>query len=104
MQFLRKDAGGARRAEGGALKSLRVDAARSKSTRIWRIGWATSRVPSHLRGCCRNLLSPHRSSAPAPRSSWTPARALHVEADEPTLIRLDEVVPGRRTAPEDCGW
>ncbi len=78
MEFLRKDAGGARRAEVGAQQSGAV-------ARAW-------------------LLSQPAVTAPiiGPRTQEQ-LRALHVEADEPTLIRLHEVVLGRRTALEDCG-
>ena len=78
MQFLRKDAGGARRAEVGTQQSGDV-------ARAW-------------------LLSQPAVTAPiiGPRTEEQ-LRALDVEVDEPTLIRLDEVVPGRRTALEDCG-
>jgi len=78
MEFLRKDAGGARRAEGRAQQSGDV-------ARAW-------------------LLSQPAVTAPiiGPRTQEQ-LRALHVEADEPTLIRLHEVVLGRRTALEDCG-
>ena len=76
MQFLRKDAGGARRAEGRAAGDV---------ARAW-------------------LLSQPAVTAPiiGPRTEER-LRALDVEVDEPTLIRLHEVVPGRRTALEDCG-
>jgi len=76
MQFLRKDAGGARRAEGRAAGDV---------ARAW-------------------LLSQPAVTAPiiGPRTQEQ-LRALDVEVDEPTLIRLHEVVPGRRTALEDCG-
>jgi aryl-alcohol dehydrogenase-like predicted oxidoreductase len=76
MQFLRKDAGGARRAEGRAAGDV---------ARAW-------------------LLSQPAVTAPiiGPRTEEQ-LRALDVEVDEPTLIRLHEVVPGRRTALEDCG-
>ena len=76
MQFLRKDAGGARRAEGRAAGDV---------ARAW-------------------LLSQPAVTAPiiGPRTEEQ-LRALDVEVDEPTLIRLHEVVPERRTALEDCG-
>ena len=76
MQFLRKDAGGARRAEGRAAGDV---------ARAW-------------------LLSQPAVTAPiiGPRTQEQ-LRALDVEVDEPTLIRLHEVVLGRRTALEDCG-
>jgi len=78
MQFLRKDAGGARRAEVGTQQSGDV-------ARAW-------------------LLSQPAVTAPiiGPRTQEQ-LRALDVEVDEPTLIRLHEVVPERRTALEDCG-
>ncbi len=78
MEFLRKDAGGARRAEGRAQQSGDV-----------------------AHAC---LLSQPAVTAPVigPRTQEQ-LRALDVEVDEPTLIRLHEVVPGRRTAREDCG-
>ena len=76
MQFLRKDAGGARRAEGRAAGDV---------ARAW-------------------LLSQPAVTAPiiGPRTEEQ-LRALDVELDEPTLIRLHEFVPGCRTALEDCG-
>jgi len=78
MEFLRKDAGGARRAEVGTQQSGDV-------ARAW-------------------LLSQPAVTAPiiGPRTQEQ-LRALDVEVDEPTLIRLHEVVPERRTALEDCG-
>ena len=78
MQFLRKDAGGARRAEVGTQQPGDV-------ARAW-------------------LLSQPAVTAPiiGPRTQEQ-LRALDVEVDEPTLIRLHEVVPERRTALEDCG-
>ena len=78
MEFLRKDAGGARRAEVGTQQSGDV-------ARAW-------------------LLSQPAVTAPVigPRTQEQ-LRALDVEVDEPTLIRLHEVVLGRRTALEDCG-
>jgi len=78
MEFLRKDAGGARRAEVGTQQSGDV-------ARAW-------------------LLSQPAVTAPiiGPRTEEQ-LRALDVEVDEPTLIRLHEVVPERRTALEDCG-
>jgi aryl-alcohol dehydrogenase-like predicted oxidoreductase len=76
MQFLRKDAGGARRAEGRAAGDV---------ARAW-------------------LLSQPAVTAPiiGPRTEEQ-LRALDVEVDEPTLIRLHEFVPGCRTVLEDCG-
>ena len=78
MEFLRKDAGGARRAEVGTQQSGDV-------ARAW-------------------LLSQPAVTAPiiGPRTEEK-LRALDVEVDEPTLIRLHEVVPGCRTAREDRG-
>ena len=76
MQFLRKDAGGARRAEGRAAGDV---------ARAW-------------------LLSQPAVTAPiiGPRTEEQ-LRALDVQLDEPTLARLDEFVPGCRTVLEDCG-
>ena len=76
MQFLRKDAGGARRAEVRAAGDV---------ARAW-------------------LLSQPAVTAPiiGPRTEEQ-LRALDVEVDEPTLIRLHEFVPGCRTVLEDCG-
>ena len=69
---------GARRAEGGTRQSGDV-------ARAW-------------------LLSQPAVTAPiiGPRTQEQ-LRALDVEVDEPTLIRLHEFVPGRRTAREDAG-
>jgi len=81
MQFLRKDAGGARRAEGRAAGDV---------ARAW-------------------LLSQPAVTAPiiGPRTQEqldAALRALDVQLDEPTLARLDEIFPGHRTAPEDYAW
>ena len=78
MEFLRKDAGDARRAEVGTQQSGDV-------ARAW-------------------LLSQPAVTAPiiGPRTEGQ-LRALDVEVDEPTLIRLHEFVPGCRTVLEDCG-
>ena len=76
MQFLRKDAGGARRAEGRAAGDV---------ARAWLLSQPA--VTASITG---------------PRTQEQ-LRALDVEVDEPTLIRLHEVVPGCRTVLEDCG-
>ncbi len=76
MQFLRKDAGGARRAEGRAAGDV---------ARAWLPSQPAVTAP---------IIGPRTEER---------LRALDVEVDEPTLIRLHEVVPGRRTALEDCG-
>ena len=83
MEFLRKDAGGARRAEVGTQQSGDV-------ARAW-------------------LLSQPAVTAPiiGPRTQEqldAALRALDVQLDEPTLARLDEIFPGHRTAPEDYAW
>ena len=105
MQFLRKDAGGARRAEGRALKSLRVhrDQIQQYEVLADRLGHQPGDVALAW------LLSQPAVTAPiiGPRTQEqldAAPRALDVELDEPTLIRLHEFFPGRRTAPEDCAW
>ncbi len=72
MQFLRKDAGGAGRAEGWALKSPRVHRGQIHHNQDLadRLGHQSGDVA--LAWLLRNPLSPHRASAPEPRSSWTP--------------------------------
>lgn len=100
MQLSRKDAGGAGRAESGALKSLRVHRGQIHHDQDLadRLGHQSGDVALAW------LLSQPAVTAPiiGPRTQEQ-LRALDVEVDEPTLIRLHEVVPGRRTALEDCG-
>ena len=105
MQFLRKDAGGARRAGGRALKSLRVhrDQIQQCEDLADRLGHQSGDVALAW------LLAQPAGTAPiiGPRTRGQPdaaLRALDIELDEPTRIRLDGFVPGCRTACEDCAW
>ncbi len=105
MQFLRKDAGGAGRAEGWVLKSLRVHRRQIQrhedlADRLGRqsggvaLAWVRAQPAATAPIICSRTQEQLDAAL----------RALYVEVDEPTLIRLHEVVPGRRTAREDCGW
>ena len=83
MQLLRTDLGGAPRAEGRALKSLRVrDQIQKYEVLADRLGHQPGDVAL----------------------AWLDAvqRALDLELDKLTLIRLDEITPGHQAAPEYC--
>jgi aryl-alcohol dehydrogenase-like predicted oxidoreductase len=105
MQFLRKDAGSARRAEGRALKSVRVDRDQIRQDE----GLADELGQQAGDVALAWLLSQPAVTAPViglrtQERLHAALRALDVELDEPTLIRLHEFVPGCRTVLEDCGW
>lgn len=103
MQFLRKHGGGARRAEGPALNSLRVHRAQIQQCEdlVDRLGHHPGDV------ALARLLAQPAVSAPMVglrgQEQLDATRcALDVELDQPTFIRLDEFSPGHRTAPEYC--
>ena len=105
MQFLRKDAGGARRAEGRALKPLRVH-----RDQIHQYEFLADRL-GHQSGVVAMSWLPASPAIPAPiigphtqEQLDAAPRALDVEREIPTLIRLDVFFPGCRTAPEDYAW
>jgi len=105
MQLSRKDAGGAGRAEGGALKSLRIDRGPIHHDEDLgaRLGHQSGDVALAW------LLSQPAVTAPSMGAGTqeqldASLRALDVELDEPTRVRLHELFPGCRTAPEDFAW
>jgi aryl-alcohol dehydrogenase-like predicted oxidoreductase len=105
MQYLREHGGGARRAEGRVLKSLQVhgDQIQQDEELADRLG--------HQPGdaALAWLLAQPAVTAlivgPRTQEQLTPARrALDLGLDELTLIRLDEISPGHRAAPEYRAW
>ena len=105
MQFLRKQAGGARPAGGRALNSLRVqgDQIQQHEGPADRLGHQPGDVALAW------LLAQPAVIAPMVglRIQEQPDAALcalDLELHELTLIRLDEISPGNRTAPEDYAW
>ena len=105
MQFLRRDAGGTGRAESGALKSLRVHPGQIHHDQELadRLGHQSGDVALAW------LLSQPAVTAPSIGARTqeqldASLRALDVEPDELTRIRLHEFLPGCRTAPEDHAW
>ena len=102
MQLLRMDLGVAPRAEGRALKCLRVrDQIQEYEDLADRLGHQPGDV-----ALAWLLAQPVvTASIVGPRSQqqlvamW---RALDLELDELTLIRLDEITPGHQAAPEYC--
>jgi aryl-alcohol dehydrogenase-like predicted oxidoreductase len=104
MQFLRRDAGGARRAEGRALESLRVH--RDQIHELEDLADEPGHQPGDV--ALAWLLAQPAVTAPSirPRTQEqldAALRALDVELDVRTLIRLD-AFPGCRTEPEADAW
>jgi aryl-alcohol dehydrogenase-like predicted oxidoreductase len=105
MQFLRRDAGGARRAEGRALESLRVH--RDQIHELEDLADEPGHQPGDV--ALAWLLAQPAVTAPSirPRTQEqldAALRALDVELDVRTLIRLDAFFPGCRTASEAYAW
>jgi aryl-alcohol dehydrogenase-like predicted oxidoreductase len=105
MQFLRKQAGGGRLAGGRALNSLRVqgDQMQQHEGPADRLGHQPGDVALAW------LLAQPALTAPITglRIHEQPDAALcalDLELHELTVIRLDEISPGNRTAPEYCAW
>jgi aryl-alcohol dehydrogenase-like predicted oxidoreductase len=105
MQFLRKDAGGARPADCRTLESPRAhrDQIQQHEELADRLGHQSGDVPLAW------LLAQPAVNAPStgPRTQEqldAGLRVLDVELDEPTIIRLLEFLPGCRAVHKDHAW
>jgi aryl-alcohol dehydrogenase-like predicted oxidoreductase len=105
MQLLRKDAGGARRADCRTLESPRThrDQVQQHEELADRLGHQSGDVPLAW------LLAQPAVNAPStgPRTQEqldAGLRVLDVELDEPTFVPLLEVLPGCRALLEDYVW
>ena len=104
---IKKENTGVRRLEGRAAQSLAkhrdaVPGVRGPGRS--EVG-AGTRNPWPSPGCSPGPRSPLPSSAREPVTSWTAPCLPSRSACRPEhLRRLDEIFPGRRTAPEDYAW